>query len=330
MNRGPSIEDQTAQSLVRASDKQLTSRNGAVPCIFSRNGLYFRPMSLAISGNDSRNSGTAKSFHPSPTDLAKAPAKSPQRFEPVPSEARGDSFEASGQAAPTPTDPSRSADPQTDADRESQKPSAEPKAIGRQLTPDDLEVISNLQARDREVRAHEAAHQAAGGGAVGGASYSYQQGPDGRQYAIGGEVSVDLSASGGPEAVIAQMARVRAAATAPASPSAQDLSVAAAASSIAAAARQELQTQEFTEQTKATETKEKKAEATAELDAKAGQAASSASPAPGASTDDVAKGSAKIPVPDAQTANQRTQQQRDVSAYQTSSGEAKSSINQYA
>ena len=288
-------------------------------------------MSLAISGNDSRNTGTAKSFPQSPIDLEKGPAKSPQRFEPVPLGARGDSFEPSGQAAPTPSDPSSSADPQTDVDRESQKPSAEPKAVGRQLTPDDLEVISNLQARDREVRAHEAAHQAAGGGAVGGASYSYQQGPDGRSYAIGGEVSVDLSASGGPEAVIAQMARVRAAATAPASPSAQDLSVAAAASSIAAAARQELRTQEFTEQTKATETKEKKADATAELDAKAGQTGSSASPSPDASTDDGAKETAKIPVADAQPANQRAQQQRAVSAYQTYAGAApKGSISQYA
>ena len=286
-------------------------------------------MSLAISGNDSRSSGTARSLQ-SPTDSGKAPAKSPQRFEPVPLGARGDTFEPSGQAAPTPSDPSRSADPQTDADRDSQKSSTEAKAVGRQLTPDDLEVISNLQARDREVRAHEAAHQAAGGGAVGGASYSYQQGPDGRSYAIGGEVSVDLSASGGPEAVIAQMARVRAAATAPASPSAQDLSVAAAASSIAAAARQELRTQEFTAQTKATETKEKKAEGTAELEANASQTASSTSPAPGASTVDETKGSAKISVADAQPANQRTQQQRAVSAYQTSSGEGTNSIRRHA
>ncbi len=104
-------------------------------------------------------------------------------------------------------------------------------------------MIDQLQSRDREVRAHEAAHQAAGGGAVGGASYSYQQGPDGKQYAIGGEVPVDLSSGGGsPEATIAKMARVRAAATAPAEPSGQDLAVAAAASSIEAAARQELRT----------------------------------------------------------------------------------------
>ena len=116
-----------------------------------------------------------------------------------------------------------------------------PKPDGGKLSEADQQVADQLQSRDREVRAHEAAHQAAGGGAVGGASYSYQQGPDGKQYAIGGEVPVDLSSGGGsPEATIAKMARVRAAATAPAEPSGQDFAVAAAASSIEAAARQEL------------------------------------------------------------------------------------------
>jgi hypothetical protein len=126
---------------------------------------------------------------------------------------------------------------------ESNDKKAQASAAGKKISEADQQVVEQLQSRDREVRAHEAAHQAAGGGAVGGASYSYQQGPDGRQYAVGGEVPVDLSSSGGsPEATIAKMARVRAAATAPAEPSGQDLAVAAAASSIEAAARQELRT----------------------------------------------------------------------------------------
>jgi hypothetical protein len=80
---------------------------------------------------------------------------------------------------------------------------------------------------------------------VGGASYSFQQGPDGQQYAIGGEVSVNLSTAGSsPEAVIAKMAQVRAAALAPADPSPQDFSVAATADAIAASAREELLAQE--------------------------------------------------------------------------------------
>lgn len=128
---------------------------------------------------------------------------------------------------------------------------------GATISEADKQVVDQLQSRDREVRAHEAAHQAAGGGAVGGASYSYQQGPDGKQYAVGGEVSVDLSSSGGsPEATIAKMARVRAAATAPAEPSGQDLAVAAAASAIEAEARQELRTK--TDEVKKTDAEAKK------------------------------------------------------------------------
>jgi hypothetical protein len=39
---------------------------------------------------------------------------------------------------------------------------------GRQLTPDQQRVVRELQARDREVRAHESAHKAAGGSLAGG------------------------------------------------------------------------------------------------------------------------------------------------------------------
>ena len=305
------------------------------PCMSARIRLDLRHMSLAISANSSRIPGTDSS---APLSLEKAPEKSSEkastRSEPRPLSARKDSFEPSAQAATTPTDPSSSSDQKANANPDSLKPpkaSAESKAIGRRLTTDQLQVISNLQARDREVRAHEAAHQAAGGGAVGGASYSYQQGPDGRNYAIGGEVSVDLSASGSPEAVIAKMARVRAAATAPASPSSQDFSVAAAAASIAAAARQEQQAQVITEQTEATKKKETKAEATAALDAQVVQTGSPTSTSPGASTDDVAEGSAQVPHADAKPATPRTQQQKAVSAYQPSGGAVTTrSFNHYA
>ncbi|MFA5019420.1 MAG: putative metalloprotease CJM1_0395 family protein, partial [Methylobacter sp.] len=60
-----------------------------------------------------------------------------------------------------------------------------------ELSESDLKVVSELKQRDAEVKAHEAAHLAAAGGiATGGASFDYQQGPDGIQYAIGGEVSI--------------------------------------------------------------------------------------------------------------------------------------------
>ena len=151
---------------------------------------------------------------------------------------REDRFEASGAK----TEADEQADAAEDSAEEDQA-SAEVKT--QELTPADRRVVAELQLRDREVRAHEAAHKAAGGAHVGGASYTYQYGPDGRQYAIGGEVPVDLSTSGGsPEAVIAKMEQVRAAALAPADPSAQDYAVAAAADAIAAQARHDLRAAE--------------------------------------------------------------------------------------
>ena len=103
--------------------------------------------------------------------------------------------------------------------------------------------IAKLRARDREVRAHEQAHAAAAGGvATGGPNFTYEQGPDGKQYAVGGEVKIDTSpVAGDPEATIRKARQIRAAALAPADPSAQDRAVAASASAMEAAARQESQ-----------------------------------------------------------------------------------------
>jgi hypothetical protein len=51
----------------------------------------------------------------------------------------------------------------------------------------DRALVHELGARDREVRAHEAAHAAAGGALAGVPHYDYVTGPDGRRYAAGGE-----------------------------------------------------------------------------------------------------------------------------------------------
>lgn len=108
------------------------------------------------------------------------------------------------------------------------------------LTPDQQRVVAQLQLRDAEVRAHEAAHQAVGGALAGGASFSYQTGPDGRRYAIGGEVPVSLSSGRTPQETIQRMQQVKAAALAPANPSSADLAIAAAASQMAAQAQVEM------------------------------------------------------------------------------------------
>lgn len=102
--------------------------------------------------------------------------------------------------------------------------------------------LRELKQRDAEVRAHERAHMAAGGQFVnGGPHYTYQKGPDGKQYAIGGHVDIDVSAvPGDPEATQQKADQVRRAATAPGQPSGQDRQVAAEAAAMSAeAARDE-------------------------------------------------------------------------------------------
>lgn len=100
--------------------------------------------------------------------------------------------------------------------------------------------IQELADRDSEVRAHEQAHASVGGQYAGSPSYEFETGPDGQQYAVGGEVSIDISAESNPEDTIRKMQQVRAAALAPSEPSAQDLRVAQEANQIAVEARAEL------------------------------------------------------------------------------------------
>ncbi|MCB2180511.1 MAG: hypothetical protein KQH63_00610 [Desulfobulbaceae bacterium] len=115
---------------------------------------------------------------------------------------------------------------------------------GEPLSRDELAQLTALKHADAAVRAHEQAHlTAAGGLAKGGASFSYKQGPDGRKYAVGGEVQIDTSKGATPEETLSKMMRVRAAALAPANPSPQDRKVAAAAASSMSKARQELNVQ---------------------------------------------------------------------------------------
>lgn len=113
-----------------------------------------------------------------------------------------------------------------------------------ELTEEEQREVEELKERDREVRRHEQAHKAAAGRYAGGApSFEYEVGPDGRRYAVGGEVSIDVSpVPGDPQATIDKMRQVRSAATAPAEPSNQDRQVAAEAAQLEQQARAELAT----------------------------------------------------------------------------------------
>ncbi len=120
------------------------------------------------------------------------------------------------------------------------KPDGKPMSRAEEL------LLSELRQADTEVRAHEQAHlTAAGAYARSGPSFQYRQGPDGQEYAVAGEVSIDTGKESDPAKTIQKMEVVRAAALAPASPSSQDLRVAAAASSAIADAEAEVQLQQL-------------------------------------------------------------------------------------
>jgi len=118
---------------------------------------------------------------------------------------------------------------------------SDPNLAVEELSPEQSQAVEKLKKRDQEVKAHEKAHAAAGAGIVqGGATYQYQRGPDGKMYAVGGEVKIDTAPERDPEDTIRKMQQVRKAALSPTQPSAQDRSVAAQASQIEAEARAEL------------------------------------------------------------------------------------------
>lgn len=150
------------------------------------------------------------------------------------------SLSPAGQAAAAADRQGSAATPPAAAERAAATPGA--------LSPEELRQVDQLQARDRAVRAHEQAHQAAAGGlASGGASYTFQRGPDGVDYAVGGEVPISLREGRTPEETIANARTIRAAALAPAEPSPQDRAVAAAAGQMEARAQAELAQQKAAE-----------------------------------------------------------------------------------
>lgn len=100
--------------------------------------------------------------------------------------------------------------------------------------------IQELKARDQEVRAHEQAHASVGGQYAGSPQYEFESGPDSRQYAVGGEVSIDISEESTPERTLQKMQQVQRAALAPAEPSPADLRVAQEAAKKANEARADI------------------------------------------------------------------------------------------
>lgn len=166
---------------------------------------------------------------PRPVDSSSSPDLARAAFAPVAPGAEADS--------------SKAATAQEEQDKPEQ--SATPSKPGEPQTAKEEQalqlVISELANRDREVRTHEQAHAAVGGVHAGAPAYTYTRGPDGKRYASGGEVSIDVGAvANDPQATLSKMQIVIRAALAPAEPSAQDRSVASQAQAQMAVARAEL------------------------------------------------------------------------------------------
>lgn len=121
-----------------------------------------------------------------------------------------------------------------------------------QLSEEEEKQVDELKKIDFEVRSHEQAHKTVGGAYAGPIQYETVTGPDGREYAVAGEVAIDASPiPGNPQATIQKMDIVIRAALAPAEPSPQDFAVARAAQQARAQAQKELQEQQAAEQAEA-------------------------------------------------------------------------------
>ena len=111
-----------------------------------------------------------------------------------------------------------------------QKETKQQEARQQQVEQQEQQQIQELKSRDQEVKTHEQAHAAIGGRYAGAPSYSYERGPDGKQYAVAGEVQIDIAPiPGDPQATVQKMQQVRSAALAPAEPSSADRRIAAEA-----------------------------------------------------------------------------------------------------
>lgn len=156
---------------------------------------------------------------------------------------------------------------------DSEEPEHDKLSADKRLSDEETKKINELAARDREVRAHEQAHAAVGGVHAGAPTYTFETGPNGKKYAVGGEVSISTSpVAGDAEATIRKADQVKRAALAPAQPSAQDRAVAAQATQMKIDAQIELREQ-------------KAAELDEQLSQSEAAAEDSAAPRPSASAD---------------------------------------------
>ncbi|MBY0342127.1 MAG: hypothetical protein K2Q19_13315 [Rhodocyclaceae bacterium] len=121
-------------------------------------------------------------------------------------------------------------------------------AAETELSPQEQRRIAELKRIDAAVRAHEQAHIAVGRELItSGPNYQYTYGPDGKRYAVGGEVGIDTSPEREPEANIDKGQRIQDTALAPVDPSPQDYRVAATGKQLEDQGRRDLRAERAAE-----------------------------------------------------------------------------------
>jgi len=105
----------------------------------------------------------------------------------------------------------------------------ESNSLNKNYDKNDFErVLSKFKAQDAQVRAHEQLH-ASKGNTTTPISYTYIQGPDGKMYASGGHVRLDISLPKDPEAMAFKLEQIKKASSAPFDLSGVDSAIATAA-----------------------------------------------------------------------------------------------------
>lgn len=100
--------------------------------------------------------------------------------------------------------------------------SATPKNYDEQ---DFQRVLEKFKKTDAQIRSHEQVH-ATIGHTTSPISYTYQQGPDGKMYAVGGSVRLDVSIPDDPKAASFKLDQIARAASGPSNPSGADIAIA--------------------------------------------------------------------------------------------------------
>jgi hypothetical protein len=214
----------------QASPRAVAVRAGAAPILTPQ-------AILALQETDESDASARRKSQAEPSsDGRQSSAESDQ-----------DQAQSSGSAALKSANTQLPANPASSAQEATQQTETDDDANGDGLTEAEEKQVQELKQRDREVRAHEQAHARVGGAYASAPTYTFQQGPDGKRYAVGGEVQIDTSTERTPEATIRKMRVVISAALAPAEPSGQDLKVAQQARSQLSEAQAELRQQKLEE-----------------------------------------------------------------------------------